>query len=414
LQQGKLIVVSLCMLDIRLTLFGGFVLSVDGQEMTRFPTDRVRALLTYLALEPAQPHRRERLAGLFWQDASQDAALKNLRQSLYLLRQTLERTLPGVTDRLLRVTPQTVALDPTMVTIDVLSFQMELLQSERHAHRSPADCDECMEALEQAVDRYHGELLAGFGLGDAPAFEEWLLLRRERLHHQALLALNHLALALETRGDLAQAHRAATRQLALDPYREATHRQVIRLLALQGFVHQALTQYETCRRLLREEVGVEPDDETVALAEQIRTGRFVEVKGGRGEGVSGSPGHPFLSSPNHPNTSSPLHKPTASLPPLVGRSQELAQLRALIDQGTPRLLTIVGMGGMGKSRLALALLEQLVAESPAPFAQGVWFVPLIGVAASADNLPDALAGATLKALGITTPNQEALPSALLR
>ncbi len=106
---------------------------------------------------------------------------------------------------------------------------------------------------------YHGELLAGFGLADAPAFEEWLLVRRETLHQQALTALHTLATACEQRGDHQQAHLYARRLLALDPWREESHRQLMRILARLGLHSEALAQYDTCRRLLRQELGSEPD-----------------------------------------------------------------------------------------------------------------------------------------------------------
>jgi predicted ATPase len=225
-------------------------------------------------------------------------------------------------------------------------------------------------------------------------------------------------------GAYEQVERYATRQVALEPWHEEGHRQLMQALAFQGRQSAALRQYESCRRILQQEWGVPPSPETTRLYEQIRTGKFDKVtrdpKGRPGDKVIQSPSHPITQSPNHLVTPSPLHNLPTTLAPLVGRSQQLEQLRSLVGNATQRLLTIVGMGGMGKSRLALALLEQLVAESPAPrgyphpgpFANGVWFVPVVGVTPSAGDLPDALAGATLKVLQILTPNQEALRSAL--
>ncbi len=90
----------------------------------------------------------------------------------------------------------------------------------------------------------------------------------------------------------------------------------------------------------------------------------------------------------------------------------MAQLRALIADPTERLVTIVGMGGMGKTRLALALLEALAAEAPLPFVDGLWFVPLGSVAESTHDLAAALAEATLNVIATNIPQGEA-PSATL-
>jgi DNA-binding SARP family transcriptional activator len=98
------------------------------------------------------------------------------------------------------------------------------------------------------------------------------LLRRETLHYQALLALTELATAWEAQGDFERSHTYCSRALALDPLREELHRQQMRLLVRLGRRNQALQQYESCRRLLHEEMGIEPDAETVALYEQIRRG----------------------------------------------------------------------------------------------------------------------------------------------
>ena len=128
-----------------------------------------------------------------------------------------------------------------------------------------------MARLAQAVELYRGDFLAGFALPDSAAFEEWALIRREQLHQQALDALDTLATAHERRGDAAALCRYARRQLALEPWREQAHRQLMRGLALSGDRGAALAQYEACRRVLAAELGIEPEVETTALYEQIRT-----------------------------------------------------------------------------------------------------------------------------------------------
>ncbi|MCL4860140.1 MAG: tetratricopeptide repeat protein [Caldilineaceae bacterium] len=395
---------------ISLTFLGAFAVSTATGLISGFRTDKVRALLAYLALEGARPQRRERLAALLWPENDHATALANLRLTLHRLRQTLNAAAPGLAATLLTITRSAVTFQIPVGQVDVLRFQQLLSECEAHTHDDLHRCDPCVAQLQEAVELYRGELLAGFSLADAPGFEEWLLLRRETLHHLGMLAIHHLAAAYETQGDLERALSCAQRKLALDLYREETHRQVMRLLARSGYTSQALAQYETCRRLLRNEVGVEPDAETIALAEQIRRGKIDKDSGRKGRPSPLTIDHsPFIIHQISP----PLHNLPYSLPPLVGRAEQLQQLRNWVGEPTQRLVTIVGMGGMGKTRLALALMEQLVAETPEPFADGVWFVPLVGVAATAADLPGRLAGATLSAVGMTIPTSADLSRALL-
>ncbi len=425
-------------------LLGSFTIAVEQQPVAPFRTDKVRALLAYLAVEE-RPHRRAALAALFWPDIGESYAEKNLRNTLHRLRQPIQALDSALVDQLVVSSRQTIALDPAYFVADVARFTALISVSAAHARHEQAvaedhyaQCPACLARLTEAADLYQGELLAGFSLADAPAFEEWLLLRREALHQQLIILLFDLTTAFLARAEWKPAQHYARRLLALEPWREEGHRLLMQILARSGQRNAALAQYEQCRQVLMAELGVAPDGQTVALVEQIRaagedreTGRQEDretrgekkeerrKKGGRIEGQSrGS----FTASPNHlvtlsppptpaaPVTTARLHNLPINLAPLVGRDQGLAQLHALIGQ--TRLITIVGIGGMGKSRLALAFAEQLAAATPPPFAHGVWFVSLVGVMAEAERLPDALAGAILNALGITTQNQAALPQAL--
>jgi DNA-binding SARP family transcriptional activator len=94
-----------------LTLFGPFEAQYNGRSFTGFATDKIRALLAYLAVESGKPHRRETLAGLLWPDYPDDVSLRNLRQSLYRLRQTLQDADSSLAEQLLIQTRQTVTLN---------------------------------------------------------------------------------------------------------------------------------------------------------------------------------------------------------------------------------------------------------------------------------------------------------------
>jgi predicted ATPase/DNA-binding SARP family transcriptional activator len=346
-------------------------------------------LLAYLALE-ARPHRREALAALLWPDIGEEYAQKNLRNTLHRLRQPMQALDPTLADRLLISTRQTIALDSAYLTSDVQQFEALMSASATHARSAStarevhvAGCADCLTRLTEAADLYRGELLAGFTLTDAPAFEEWLVIQREALHQQMVLLLFDLATAHDTRGEGELAQRYARRLLALEPWREEAHRFLMRLLAQSGQRSAALAQYEQCRLALQREFGIEPAAETKALDEQIRSGHF--------DKLNERSSHPVIQSSGHLVTPLPPHNLPAALTPFVGRARSLAEIRGRLARGV-RLLTLVGPGGMGKTRLALEVGRQELATYP----DGVVFVALAAL-----QSPTALAGAMVTALATT-------------
>lgn len=253
------------MARLALTLLGTFQATLDDTPLHDFESDKARALLAYLAVEADQPHRREALAGLLWPDSTESAARANLRRVLSNVRQVI-----GDRDRddpFLLATRQSIQLDETQdVWLDVAEFSRRVAGD--HG-RSPT-----IHELEEAVALYTGPFLAGFSLPDSTPFEEWMRLTAEALQRQAAAALQQLARHYEGQGDFAAGLPHARRLLAIDPYAEAAHRQLMRLLALSGQRSEALAQYDACRQLLADELGVEPAKETQTLAAQIRAGKL--------------------------------------------------------------------------------------------------------------------------------------------
>jgi WD40 repeat protein/DNA-binding SARP family transcriptional activator len=260
------------MAQLCICLLGPFHVTLDGEPVTAFESDKVRALLAYLAVEAGQPHRREKLAGLLWPEFPERSARANLSHALLNLRTAIGDRAgignPGgmgddpAAPPLLLITHQTVQFNPASdAWVDVLQFSdLSGLQD--------------LTGLEQATALYRGDFLEGFTLPGCPDFEEWMLFEAERLRRLALHALDRLGHRYEAQGEPDRALAAGWRQLELDPWRESAHRQVMRLLALSGQRPAALAQYETCRRLLADGLGAEPSAETRELYHLLLQGEL--------------------------------------------------------------------------------------------------------------------------------------------
>jgi len=344
---------SLTVSQLSLALLGPLQVTLNGEPLTAFRSDKERALLAYLALEGDRPHRREALASLLWGDLPEEAALGNLRKVLHHLRQVLDEE-DSLTP-FLAVTAKTIQFNTaSQAGLDVAEFEKAWAKAEGHRHRRPETCQLCRGWLEGAVMLYRGDLLQGFNLPDANAFDEWLLVRREQLRQKALGALQQVAESYERKGELDKASAYARQQVQLEPWHEAAHRQLMRVLARGGQRAAALAQYETCQRALREELGVEPEAATVTLYETIKRGESTETAWESGRG--GGAGLPVQTTP------------------FFGREKELDRLSERLRDPAERLLTIVAVGGMGKTRLALEAAEGVADD----FEDGAWFVPLAG------------------------------------
>jgi len=335
---------------LTLNTLGRLEIRWDDRPVTGLRSRKEQALLVYLALNPGA-HSRSRLAGLLWGDLPEERARRNLRHALWSLRQHLgPQALES--DRLSAGLSAHVALQ-----VDALTFEALTEQAERCQRRGQAEA--AIGHLRAAVGLYRDDFLAHFDLPGCPEFEEWMVRRRAWLRQQMLETLTHLAAHHIRRREYERAIEYTRRQLAIEPWWEEAHRQMMRLLALTGQRSAALAQYETCRRILAEALGVEPLTETKALYERIRS----------------APPAPYHNLPPQPT-------------PFVGREEELAAIAQRLANPSCRLLTIVGPGGIGKTRLAI----QAATEAAATFLNGVCFVPLASVI-SADFLVPAIAQA---------------------
>jgi len=331
---------------LSIRLFGPFQAAIGDDPVTGFRSDKVRALLAYLTVENERPHRREKLAGLLWPNQPERSARANLRRALANLRQMIgdHQAKPSF----LRISRQALQFNKASdAWVDVNAFVDLLSPGERSPQTIPL--------LEEAVKLYRGSFLEGFSVGDSAPFEEWMLLSRERLHRLIMGALRDLAERHEEREEYERALRYAWRQVDLDPWREKAHRHLMRLLALNGQRGAALSQYETCSRLLVEGLGVQPAAETRRLYERIRDGEL-RASEDYPLDVSAKP-PPFLSEEAPANVKRPL---------FVGRERELRRMGEFLEmalEGEGRVVFVTGDAGRGKT----SLLDEFACRSLATY-----------------------------------------------
>ncbi|HEX6509653.1 MAG TPA: BTAD domain-containing putative transcriptional regulator [Chloroflexota bacterium] len=356
--------------ELTLELFGTFR-AAGHAPITGFRTDKARALLAYLAVEADRAHARANLATLLWPNMLDDVALRNLRKTLHRLNEMLAESLSPTSEAVFLTTRQSIQLNPDSCELDVATFGELLETSATHPHRHLHLCEPCLDRLTRAASLYRGELLAGFGIPDAEPFEEWLLLKRERFHHLALRVLHDLAAAHLEREEYDRAYTYATRQVELDPGREEAHRQVIRALARKGQRSEALTYARQARQMLLDTLGVEPAPETVALTEQLR------------QAETGAASAQVTNRSLYAEKTR-LHNLPTQLTPFVGRQTELLWIAGQLRDPECRIVSILGPGGIGKTRLAVRAAENLAGRGRFP--DGVTFIALAEVR-TAQQLP---------------------------
>ena len=308
---------------LRLHLLGPPLIE-HSDSLDSFKSRKIEALLYYLTLLPGK-HQRSHLATLLWSELPEEKALSNLRYALWNMRKVLGEV-PFEAER------TTITSRPTgIIWSDVQAFRASLEKVNNGNGALPEA--QVIDTLQQATDLYRGNFLVGFELSDAPFFEDWLQQQRAALHSEAVAALNRLSIYYTNRNQLSKAIAITRRLLELEPWHEATHRQMITLLALAGQRGAALEHYHKCCQILADELDLEPEPETTALVERIQAGQLVFE--------ANTPDAPA------PETNSPAI-------PLYGREEEHAWLLErwkAATRGRGRLVLLRGEAGVGKTRL---------------------------------------------------------------
>lgn len=312
---------------LQLTTLGGLDIHCDDERVGRSLPDKAQALLVYLA-DADRPVPRSELAGLLWSDLTEERARANLRLALTKTR----RVLPGV------------------VEADRRSLWLATTPRYDVALVEHGDADDTLRA-------YGGDFLAGVDPGGAELFDDWVRARRHNLRSTALIDLAGSAKQAMSASAWTRVIEFAGRVLEIEPWNESAHRQMMEALANNSGRSAALAQFDHCERLLAAELGLRPEPETVALAERIDTGN-VRPTPSDGAEVLGLP---------------------RVLTPFFGRENDVELVVERLTDSGQQLVTLSGPGGVGKTRLAIAAIDQLRTDFDL-----VVFAPLAGVGSTVE------------------------------
>ncbi len=257
------------MSTLRLELLGDLQIRAGNGTLATISAKKAQALIAYLAVKPAQRVSREKIAALLWSSTGPDQARQSLRQTLSMLRKELTTILGD--SRALIDENDLLGVDETLVACDVAEFEsLAAIGSE--------------SALARAAELYRGDFLDGFYLNEE-RFDQWVIAERDRLHRMTLRVHAQLVELQSRRGAVDDAVGMAQKSLRIDPLQEPMHRTLMRLYLQSGDVVNALQQYETCARLLKRELRIEPDAETKALQREI-----LQLRSRTPSSVPGEPG----------------------------------------------------------------------------------------------------------------------------
>jgi predicted ATPase/DNA-binding SARP family transcriptional activator len=257
--------------------------------------------------------------------------------------------------------------------------------------------------LRESISLYKGDFLEGFDLPNALLFDEWVQTQRARLREIALDGLHALVDHCMDHKDYDSGITFARKLVRIEPWQEEAHRALMFMLASSGQRSAALKQYEECQRILEEELGVEPSLPTVKLFEKIQQDEIVSEVADDYSSVS-SIKSPLLDKLGKPSVS--LLPPLAT--PLIGRQQELKDINGHLLGPNVRLVTIAGLGGIGKTHLALTISHQL--KERGEFQDGVFFVPLSSVTSHSRLLSAIAESLGLALTGIRQPEEALIDS----
>ncbi len=321
------------MLEVR--LLGSFQIHCRKKPV-RITSRPAQSLFAYLILHAGTAYRREKLAGQLWPDSREESARDYLRHALWRIRKALLEASAAV---YLKADDLTVCFDASQeYWLDAAAL---LGLQEKDAP----------ERLAEVLDAYAGELLPGF-------YEEWVVLERERLQATYEQQVARLLDMLQAQQCWRDVLRWAERWIALGQRPEAAYRYLMTAHAAEGDMAKAAAAFERCTKSLVE-LGMEPSEQTRQLYQELKTGRRVAVA---------VPAPHQGPAPREARSNLP-----APLTSFIGREKELGDIMRLLKN--QRLLTLVGPGGVGKTRLAIQAASSQIGR----LKDGVVWIGLVGL-----------------------------------
>lgn len=314
---------------MQLTTLGGLDIWWCGERVGRGLPDKAQALLVYLA-DADRTVSRSEVAGLLWSDLTEERARANLRLALTKTR----RVLPGVIEADRR----------SLWLAEVPQYDVALVES---------------GSTDDMLRWYGGDFLAGVDPGGAELFDDWVRARRHNLRSTALLGLTEASNRAMSLSAWTRLIEVAGRVLEIEPWNEAAHRQMMEALERTSGRSAALAQFGHCEQLLAAELGLSPEQETVALAARIDAGTE-RPPTSDGTEVRGLP---------------------QVLTPFFGREDDVGLIAERLAGGGQRLVTLAGPGGVGKTRLSIAAVDRVRDDF-----EVVAFASLAGVASTVEAL----------------------------
>ncbi len=311
-----------------------------------------------LQTEDLRGKTKEQIGLELWPDASPQQLSSKLKSRLYDLRRAL-----GDGDWIIFENGQYKFNYTLSYWFDVEVFEEQVAEAERLRSKSPA---QAITIFQQAIQLYRGDFLEDlrqrrtrreqrFDKDEDWSGREWYITKQEELQSVCLDTLHKLGQLLFQAGSFAEAAEVYHLTVVKDDYDDDAHHGLMRCLALQGKRSQALEHY---RRLLKRRSDTPPGPEIVELTERLK----------RGEEFAPRPAIPGVAPPSPQETDrktiAPFQAP-ADLPRFVGREIELGEFRAALTRADmPRLYCLAGMGGIGKTSLAVHLAHTLRDQFP--------------------------------------------------
>lgn len=330
---------------LRIQLMGDFRVWVEAQPIPdeSWRLRKAAAIIKLLALTPGHTLLKEYLIEALWPEVPPAAATNNFRYALHKARKAL--AFPSTNTQQYLCSAQNrlwLAMDEP-VQVDVGNFEAAI---------SAAQLSGEAEDYRAALELYSGPLLAH------DLYEDWTEPHRENLRLTFRNAALEFSTLYEQKGLYQQAITTLERLRIKDPLEEEVTLRLMRLYAAVGQPRFALEKYDTLCRTLQEELELEPSEPLRQLYQKI---------------VADFEAPPVILNITPPRIMGNLPGPLSSF---IGREVEVAEVGQLLKEH--RLITITGMGGIGKTSLALAVTREVAVT----YSGGAWLVELASVADS--------------------------------